>query len=98
MIGVPHPKWSERPLLVIVRAPKSNVAKEEILTWLNVSPLLLLTEGLLQMSALHISFQQQQEGGGMLHLKSSLGIASNLLPCVCRLLMDVEHAASLTLC
>ena len=52
MIGVPHPKWSERPLLVIVRAPKSNATKEEILTWLNVSPLLLLTEGLLHMSAL----------------------------------------------
>ena len=83
MIGVPHPIWSERPLLAIVRAPKTNVTKEEILKWLNVSPLLLLIEALLQLSALHISLQQQQKNGGMLHFESSLGIASTLLPCVC---------------
>jgi fatty-acyl-CoA synthase len=31
VIGVPHPKWSERPLLVVVKAPGANPSKEEIL-------------------------------------------------------------------
>jgi acyl-CoA synthetase (AMP-forming)/AMP-acid ligase II len=30
-IGLPHPKWDERPLLVIVRKPGANVSKEEVL-------------------------------------------------------------------
>lgn len=31
VIGVRHPQWDERPLLIIVRAAGSNVTKEEIL-------------------------------------------------------------------
>ena len=31
MIGVPHPKWNERPLLVVVKAPGANPTKAEIL-------------------------------------------------------------------
>jgi len=31
VIGVPHPKWNERPLLVVVKAPGANPTKEEIL-------------------------------------------------------------------
>jgi fatty-acyl-CoA synthase len=31
VIGVRHPKWDERPLLIIVRAAGSNVTKDEIL-------------------------------------------------------------------
>ena len=31
MIGVPHPKWNERPLLVAVKAPGANPTKAEIL-------------------------------------------------------------------
>jgi acyl-CoA synthetase (AMP-forming)/AMP-acid ligase II len=34
VIGVPHPKWTERPLLVVVREPGAAVAKEEILDYL----------------------------------------------------------------
>ncbi|MFN4140529.1 long-chain-fatty-acid--CoA ligase [Aestuariivirga sp.] len=33
-IGLPHPKWDERPLLVIVRKEGSAVTREEILTHL----------------------------------------------------------------
>ena len=29
-VGVPHPKWDERPLLLVVRKPDSNVTAEEI--------------------------------------------------------------------
>ena len=42
MIGVPHPKWSERPLLIIVRSAKSKVTKDEILGFLKVQPATLL--------------------------------------------------------
>jgi fatty-acyl-CoA synthase len=35
VIGLPHPKWSERPLLIIVREPESDVAPEQILAFLN---------------------------------------------------------------
>lgn len=35
VIGLPHPKWSERPLLIIVRAKGSEVSKEEILAFLD---------------------------------------------------------------
>lgn len=31
VIGVPHPKWSERPLLVVVRKPDATVTREELL-------------------------------------------------------------------
>ncbi|HIO00587.1 MAG TPA: long-chain fatty acid--CoA ligase, partial [Alphaproteobacteria bacterium] len=31
VIGVFHPKWDERPLLVVVRAPGTNVTPEEII-------------------------------------------------------------------
>jgi fatty-acyl-CoA synthase len=34
VIGLPHPKWSERPLLVIVRDPGSDVSGDEILAYL----------------------------------------------------------------
>jgi fatty-acyl-CoA synthase len=30
-IGVPHPKWDERPLLVVVKKPGANVSREELL-------------------------------------------------------------------
>jgi fatty-acyl-CoA synthase len=30
-IGVPHPKWDERPLLLVVRRPGVDVAREELL-------------------------------------------------------------------
>jgi fatty-acyl-CoA synthase len=29
-IGVPHPKWQERPLLIVVKAPGQEVQKEEL--------------------------------------------------------------------
>jgi len=34
VIGVAHPKWDERPLLVIVRKPGRNVAREELLNYM----------------------------------------------------------------
>ncbi len=34
VIGVPHPKWSERPLLVIVRKPGKEPAKADILNFM----------------------------------------------------------------
>ena len=34
VIGLPHPKWSERPFLIIVRDPESDVAKDELLAYL----------------------------------------------------------------
>ena len=30
-IGIPHPKWDERPLLVVVRKPGASLGKDEIL-------------------------------------------------------------------
>jgi fatty-acyl-CoA synthase len=33
-VGVPHPKWDERPLLLVVRKPGSEVTREEILAHL----------------------------------------------------------------
>jgi fatty-acyl-CoA synthase len=35
VIGVAHPKWTERPLLIIVRKPDSTVSAEDILTYLD---------------------------------------------------------------
>lgn len=34
VIGVKHPKWEERPLLLVVRKPDSNVSREELLAFL----------------------------------------------------------------
>ena len=34
VIGIPHPKWTERPLLIIVRKPGSEVTTEEVLAYL----------------------------------------------------------------
>jgi len=31
VVGVRHPKWTERPLLVVVKAPGANPSKAEIL-------------------------------------------------------------------
>ncbi|MFQ5983217.1 MAG: long-chain-fatty-acid--CoA ligase, partial [Woeseiaceae bacterium] len=33
VIGVAHPKWTERPLLIVVKAEGQDVSKEEMLTW-----------------------------------------------------------------
>jgi fatty-acyl-CoA synthase len=35
VIGLPHSKWSERPLLIIIREPGSDVGKESILAYLD---------------------------------------------------------------
>ncbi|MDT8319551.1 MAG: long-chain-fatty-acid--CoA ligase [Xanthomonadales bacterium] len=34
VIGLPHPKWSERPLLVILREPGAEVSGEDVLAFL----------------------------------------------------------------
>jgi len=34
VIGIPHPKWTERPLLILVRKPGSEVGKEGVLSYL----------------------------------------------------------------
>ena len=33
VIGVAHPKWTERPLLIVVKADGQDVSKEEMLAW-----------------------------------------------------------------
>ena len=33
VIGVAHPKWQERPLLVVVRRPGTTVTREDLLGW-----------------------------------------------------------------
>ncbi len=35
VIGLPHPKWDERPLLVVVKKPGAEVGKAEILSFLD---------------------------------------------------------------
>jgi fatty-acyl-CoA synthase len=35
VIGVKHPKWDERPLLIVVRRPEATVTKDELLNFLN---------------------------------------------------------------
>lgn len=35
VIGVPHPKWTERPLLIIIKAEDAELTGEEILQWLD---------------------------------------------------------------
>ena len=34
VIGVPHPKWDERPLLIVVRRPEAEVSKADVLKFL----------------------------------------------------------------
>lgn len=34
VIGVPHPKWTERPLLIIVKAQDSDLSRDKVLTFL----------------------------------------------------------------
>jgi fatty-acyl-CoA synthase len=34
VIGIPHPKWTERPLLIVVRKPGSEVSEKEVLAYL----------------------------------------------------------------
>ena len=36
VIGIPHPKWSERPLLIAVPNPKQPPSKDELLGFLKV--------------------------------------------------------------
>jgi fatty-acyl-CoA synthase len=35
VIGVPHPKWSERPLLILVRKANSDVGKDAVMAYLD---------------------------------------------------------------
>jgi 3-(methylthio)propionyl---CoA ligase len=35
VIGIPHPKWTERPVLIAVKAPGANPTKEEIIALLD---------------------------------------------------------------
>ncbi|HZG29415.1 MAG TPA: long-chain-fatty-acid--CoA ligase [Ensifer sp.] len=35
VIGLPHPKWQERPLLLVIRKPQAEPAKQEILDFLS---------------------------------------------------------------
>jgi 3-(methylthio)propionyl---CoA ligase len=35
VVGVPHPKWDERPLLLVVKKPGQDVTKEEMLAYLS---------------------------------------------------------------
>ena len=35
VIGVSHPKWTERPLLVVVLKPGQKLTESELLTWLS---------------------------------------------------------------
>jgi len=32
-IGMPHPKWDERPIVVVVKKPNASVSKEELLAF-----------------------------------------------------------------
>lgn len=38
VIAAPHPKWTERPLLIVVRAEGSQLTKDQMLQFLDVSP------------------------------------------------------------
>ncbi len=35
VIGVPHPKWDERPLLIVVRKPDGDVTRDDLFAYLN---------------------------------------------------------------
>lgn len=37
VIGIPHPKWTERPLLIIVKTTDSDLTKEKMLSFLKAS-------------------------------------------------------------
>nr|MBF0685169.1 long-chain fatty acid--CoA ligase [Pseudomonas sp.] len=32
-IAVPHPKWDERPLLVVAKRPGAEVSREDLIEW-----------------------------------------------------------------
>jgi 3-(methylthio)propionyl---CoA ligase len=34
VIGIAHPKWTERPLLIVILKEKESLSKEELLSWL----------------------------------------------------------------
>jgi acyl-CoA synthetase (AMP-forming)/AMP-acid ligase II len=34
VIGIPHPKWTERPLLIVVKKPGADVSEEDLLAYL----------------------------------------------------------------
>jgi fatty-acyl-CoA synthase len=34
VIGVPHPKWTERPLLIVIRAEGQDLTRDAMLAWL----------------------------------------------------------------
>jgi fatty-acyl-CoA synthase len=34
VIGIPHPKWDERPLLIVVQRPGAAPTRDELLGWL----------------------------------------------------------------
>jgi len=34
VIGIPHPKWQERPLLILVKKPDQELTKQDIMDWL----------------------------------------------------------------
>lgn len=59
VIAVAHPKWTERPLLVVVPAPGSNLSRGDLLKFLQVSvpykstTLLLLSQPMPVMSLCH---------------------------------------------
>jgi len=35
VIGIAHPKWTERPLLIVVRKPGSDVSRDDLLNYLD---------------------------------------------------------------
>jgi acyl-CoA synthetase (AMP-forming)/AMP-acid ligase II len=35
VIGIPHPKWDERPLLIVVRRPEAQIEKADVLKFLD---------------------------------------------------------------
>ena len=35
VIGVPHPKWDERPLLVVIKRPDASLSKDEVIAFLS---------------------------------------------------------------
>lgn len=42
MIGIPDPKWTERPLLIVVPHPQHRPSKDELLAFLKVPAFLLI--------------------------------------------------------
>ena len=35
VIGLPHPKWQERPLLIVVKKPGTDPSREELLAFMS---------------------------------------------------------------